>query len=172
MNIADEIKQSLSGRAVVERYGFEPNRAGFLRCPFHQGDDTASLKVYDEQGRGWHCFGCGKGGSVIDFVMELHGISFRQAVLRLNEDFDLGLVGERPDARTAAVAARKRLEAEKEQAQYRWAYYLKMVRHRRLLRAYYTRAPQHPEDPIDNEYAEACRDLCILEYWFETHPWR
>ena len=172
MNIADEIKQLLSGRVVVERYGFEPNRAGFLRCPFHQGDDTASLKVYDEPGRGWHCFGCGKGGSVIDFVMELYGISFRQAVLRLNEDFDLGLVGARPDARKDAATARKRLEAEQELAQYRWAYYLKMVRHRRLLRAYYTRAPQRLGYPIDDEYAEACRDLCTVEYWLETHPWR
>ena len=71
---------------VVRHYGFEPNRAGFMRCPFHQGDHTASLKIYAGD-RGWHCFGCNSGGSVIDFVMRLYDINFRQAVLRLDLDF-------------------------------------------------------------------------------------
>lgn len=38
----------------------------------------------------------GKGGSVIDFVMDLFDLSFRQAVLRLNLDFRLGLTDSRP----------------------------------------------------------------------------
>lgn len=75
---------------VARHYGFEPNRAGFMRCPFHQGDHTASLKIYAGD-RGWHCFGCNSGGSVIDFVMRLYDINFRQAVLRLDLDFGLGL---------------------------------------------------------------------------------
>ena len=96
MNVADEVKQRLSIRQVAEHYGFEPNRSGYIQCPFHH-EKTASLMLYNDPGRGWHCYGCGRGGSVVDFVMELFEINFRQAVLRLNEDFGLGLVGVRPD---------------------------------------------------------------------------
>lgn len=62
---------------VARHYGFEPNRAGFMRCPFHQGDHTASLKIYAGD-RGWHCFGCNSGGSVIDFVMRLYEANQRR----------------------------------------------------------------------------------------------
>lgn len=55
----EEIKEQVTMRDVLERYGFRPNRAGFIRCPFHTGDDHASLKVYD---RDFHCFACGANG--------------------------------------------------------------------------------------------------------------
>ena len=44
---SEEIKATYSMRNVVERYGFQPNRAGFIHCPFHGGDREPSLKVYD-----------------------------------------------------------------------------------------------------------------------------
>ncbi len=107
---------------VIRRYGFAPNRAGFIRCPFHKGDRTASLKLYPGS-RGWCCFGCRRGGSVIDFVMELYGISFRQAVVRLSADFGLGLTDEGPGPAARAKAAeerrREREREEKLQAEYR-----------------------------------------------------
>ena len=46
-------------------------------CPFH-GEKTPSFSVNDEEGF-YHCFGCGKGGSAFDFIMELRGYSFREA---------------------------------------------------------------------------------------------
>ncbi|MBI4800491.1 MAG: DNA primase [Desulfarculus sp.] len=50
-------------------------------CPFH-GDSAPSLKV--DQGRGtWHCFGCGEGGSVFNFVMRDQNMSFPEAVREL-----------------------------------------------------------------------------------------
>ena len=171
MNTAEEIKRLLSIRQVAEHYGFEPNRAGYIQCPFHQ-EKTASLMLYSESGRGWHCFGCGKGGSVIDFVMELFGVSFRQAVLRLNEDFALGLTGSRPDAREVSRKSLERLRAAQELDEYRWKHTLMTARHRRLWRAYLHNAPRHPEDGIDDKYAEACRELPVVEAWLDGHPWR
>lgn len=50
-------------------------------CPFHN-DSNPSLSVYHENGL-WHCFGCGKGGDVITFVMEKHGLEFKDAILKL-----------------------------------------------------------------------------------------
>lgn len=109
--MAAEIKRALPARDVLEHYGFQPGRTGFLQCPFHQGDKHGSLKVYDGE-RGWHCFGCGRGGSVIDFVMELFGIGFREACLRLNEEFHLGLSDRKPSRAEVSALLRARQEAE------------------------------------------------------------
>lgn len=109
--MAAEIKRALPARDVLEHYGFHPSRTGFLQCPFHQGDKHGSLKVYDGE-RGWHCFGCGRGGSVIDFVMELFGIGFREACLRLNEEFHLGLSDRKPSRAEVSALLRATQEAE------------------------------------------------------------
>ena len=93
MDKAAEIKQAVTMRQVLDRYGYDVNRAGFMRCPFHSGDHTASLKIYQGD-RGWHCFGCQKGGSVIDFVMEHDGVSFHAACKTLDSMFSLGLCHE------------------------------------------------------------------------------
>ena len=47
-------------------------------CPFHQ-EKTPSFHIYRNDNRAW-CFGCNKGGDVIDIVMLLHGYSFKEAV--------------------------------------------------------------------------------------------
>lgn len=72
----EEIKEQVTMRDVLERYGFRPNRAGFIRCPFHTGDDHASLKVYD---RDFHCFACGANGDIFTFVQKMEHVSFREA---------------------------------------------------------------------------------------------
>ena len=88
--IAASIRQSVSMRQVAEHYGFTPNRAGYIHCPFHSGDNHGSLKIYDGQG-GFCCFGCGVKGSVIDFVMQFDGLQFQSACERINDDFSLAL---------------------------------------------------------------------------------
>ena len=91
-DLARQIKERLTTRQVVELYGFHPDCGGYIQCPFHAGDNHGSLKVYDGGNKtGWHCFGCNSGGAVSDFVMRLYDINFRQAVLRLDLDFGLGL---------------------------------------------------------------------------------
>lgn len=45
----DEIKQTFNMRDILAKCGLpEPNRAGFIKCPFHKGDHDASLKIYDK----------------------------------------------------------------------------------------------------------------------------
>ena len=52
-------------------------------CPFH---DEKSPSFNVTPGRGmYHCFGCGVGGDVIKFVMEMDGTAFTETVERLAE---------------------------------------------------------------------------------------
>jgi hypothetical protein len=54
----------------------EPDRQGKVLCPFH--DETRpSLQLYPDAT--FYCFGCGRGGSIIDFASYLWGIAPRRA---------------------------------------------------------------------------------------------
>ena len=50
-------------------------------CPFHQ-EKTPSFTVNPAMGI-FKCFGCGKGGNAIGFLMEAEGLSWREAAQRL-----------------------------------------------------------------------------------------
>ncbi|HQU83696.1 MAG TPA: DNA primase [Pyrinomonadaceae bacterium] len=52
-------------------------------CPFH-GEKTASFSVNPVKGF-FKCFGCGKGGNVYSFLMELEGLNFPEAIKRAAE---------------------------------------------------------------------------------------
>ncbi len=57
------------------------NRRPFWHCPFHD-DRTPSLTITPDQ-RHWKCFGCGRSGDAIDWVMARTGCSFKEAVAQL-----------------------------------------------------------------------------------------
>lgn len=146
---AEEIKTRVTMQMALDRYGLTPDRKGYLCCPFHQ-EDTPSLKVYPEN-KGWHCFGCGRGGSVIDFVMALFDLNFSQALVRLDEDFALGVCGRTPTKREsqkarqalAENAARKAGEAYLKQV-YEAVYRIMLARYRRLTEALRSCGQMHP----------------------------
>ena len=82
------IRDTVDMEQILALYGYR-TKHGFMCCPFH-GERAPSLKVYAGSG-GWHCFGCGRGGSVIDFVMEHEGCSFPVAVRAIDHHLRLGL---------------------------------------------------------------------------------
>ena len=55
----------------------------FGLCPFH-GEKTASFSVAPDKGM-YYCFGCHKGGGVVNFMMEVEGLSYPDAVRNLAE---------------------------------------------------------------------------------------
>lgn len=159
---------------VARRYGFHPDRAGFIRCPFHQGDRTASLKIYPGN-RGWHCFGCNRGGTVIDFIMQLFNLNFSQAVVRLDADFSLGLTAQRPNpgARSKILAERR---AEAEAARKEREEYYAAARERRYwweVKRYF--APTETKlgaDAAHPLYVEALQRLPELENYLDENLMR
>lgn len=82
------IKEFVSVKDACERYGISVDLHGFAHCPFHSGDRTASMKVYKNR---FHCYGCGKDGDVIKLVQSIHGITFPDAIKKINDDFALNL---------------------------------------------------------------------------------
>jgi DNA primase len=83
------LKTEVSIVRLVEAAGIELKKHGGAdlvgRCPFHD-DRTPSLVVSPEKNL-WHCLGaCGVGGSVIDWVMRFHKVSFRHACELLLKD--------------------------------------------------------------------------------------
>ena len=106
-------------RALCERYGIHVNQAHLALCPFHQ-DRMPSMHVYDGE-RGWWCFACGDGGDVIDFTMRFFRLPFRDAMARLNEDFNLRLPLDAPlDDEARREIARRRQLAETEKRFNAW----------------------------------------------------
>lgn len=82
------------------------------KCPFHN-DGSPSLTIY-RGGSRWYCFGCGKGGDVIDFVRELHQVEFREAASML-------AAGDMPAVSLAPIDKPERSKVERiEEARVIW----------------------------------------------------
>ncbi len=76
---ADDVLRTFPASYYVPALtGRDLGRDGKVACPFHE-ERTPSLHAYDDPGRGWCCFGCGRGGSIIDFGAELYGVEPRGA---------------------------------------------------------------------------------------------
>ena len=118
MNYAREIRNRVTASEALPFYGLTVDRAGFCKCPFHQGDNTGSLKIYTGS-RGWHCFACGAGSSVVDFVMQYFGLSFLDAQRKINDDFGLGLPIDKPLNRQEQIYAANRIRKQREAMQER-----------------------------------------------------
>ena len=85
-NFIEELKGRTDIVDIVSSYVPSLTKKGskyWGNCPFHH-EKTPSFTVDREQGF-YKCFGCGKGGDVITFVMESEGITFFEAVKLLAE---------------------------------------------------------------------------------------
>lgn len=81
----DDIKRTYSMVSIIGRYGFHPNRTGFISCPFHTGDRTASMKIYEKD---FHCFACGAHGDIFEFIMRMENCSFKEAFAILGGTYE------------------------------------------------------------------------------------
>jgi hypothetical protein len=105
---AADIVKVVGGRVRLRKAG---SRYTGL-CPFH-AESTPSFSVNPSRQR-WHCFGCGTGGDVFDFVSRIEGVGFVEARRGLAELAGIA-VDDRPltPAERAAWAAEQRaLERE------------------------------------------------------------
>ncbi|HXG83309.1 MAG TPA: DNA primase [Pyrinomonadaceae bacterium] len=81
----DELKNRADLLRIIEPYApLKKKGANWMGCcPFHQ-EKTPSFSVNPAKGF-YKCFGCGKGGSAFNFVMEIEGLNFPEAIKRVAE---------------------------------------------------------------------------------------
>lgn len=85
--IPDYVKDQIKERdivSIIQDEGVELKREGShykCCCPFH-GEKTPSFVVTPSRNM-YHCFGCGRTGDAISFVMERRGMTFYEAVEHL-----------------------------------------------------------------------------------------
>lgn len=92
VDYAGIIKSSIPMPDVAERYTGQRIVRNRIRCPIHHGSDL-NMRIYRSS---YHCFVCHATGDVIQFVQSVLGLSFQDAMKRLNEDFRLNLpIGEK-----------------------------------------------------------------------------
>lgn len=102
---ADKINECVTMREVMDFYSIDMHRGDFVCCPFHAGDRTASLKVYDKS---WYCFGCKRGSTVVDFVKEYDRVGYRKAIENCNRYFSLNI----PLGETYTILQERRAKEE------------------------------------------------------------
>ncbi|MFA6171614.1 MAG: DNA primase [Patescibacteria group bacterium] len=150
MQPSDEIKAKLDIVDVIREYiQLRPAGMNFrANCPFHN-EKTPSFMVSSEK-QIWHCFGCGKGGDVLSFVMEMEGLSFVETlrqlapragvvlkkvdsqitskrnrildILELSASFYYKVLNESQEARPASLYLKKRGLSEKTIAEWKIGY--------------------------------------------------
>jgi DNA primase len=98
--LSERFTTRISMFEIAEKYGLIIDRSGFMRCPFH-ADETPSLKMYKEKGKGFYCFSCAKGGSIITFTMDYFKISYIDALKKLDSDFNLHIMDNPEDEATS-----------------------------------------------------------------------
>ncbi|AMV73562.1 DNA primase [Desulfuromonas carbonis] len=98
-----DIVEVVSGYLPLKRSG--ANHQGL--CPFH-GEKTPSFNVNSTR-QIFHCFGCGVGGNVFAFLMQIEGLSFPEAVRRLGERVGVEIPEEAP----SPAELRRREEEER-----------------------------------------------------------
>ena len=80
-SVIDSIKDAADVYDVLSDFLHDLRKKGSTYeccCPFH-GEKTPSFKV-NPSCNSWHCFGCGKGGDAIAFLMEHQHMSYSEAL--------------------------------------------------------------------------------------------
>lgn len=102
-----EVRDRADIERVVSRYVrlSKRGRRYVGLCPFHS-EKTPSFGVSPEKGL-YHCFGCGTGGDVIDFVRRIDGLEFVDAVRQLAQEFGVQLAEREETPKEKAQRTRK-----------------------------------------------------------------
>lgn len=107
MGVVDNVKERLEVAEYIGRHVPLEKSGRTLKglCPFHT-EKTPSFFVFPDNQR-WHCFGCGKGGDIFNFVMEFERLDFRAALEELARQAGIELHPRTPEQAQADSEAER-----------------------------------------------------------------
>lgn len=91
--ISDLIKEYVSLKLKIKKSTNDKEWIGL--CPFH-ADTTPSFTVTNRK-QFFHCFGCGKNGGLVDFLIEFKGLDYQGALLEIAMHYKVKI----PNGKTA-----------------------------------------------------------------------
>lgn len=106
----EEIKESVSMKDVLAKYGVKTDRNGMCNCPIH-GERHPSMKVYSD---GYKCFACNSAGDIFTFVQEMEGCDFKRAFMILGGSYQYRPVRQRTVAKMSFERKRKERQRAEE----------------------------------------------------------
>ena len=158
------IKDRLTMDEVLRQYGYTPKKR--MPCPLHSGVD----KNFEIKGKYWRCYShCGN-GDVISFVQQLFGLSFPDALKKIDTDFNLGLyehISNRKSLDIARQSYQRKKERERQKQEIEavknnyWDIFGEWVRLDRNKTLY---APKTPDEEWHPLFVEALQKLAYQEY--------
>ena len=174
-NPFDTIKEVLPIDDIVLFYGLKVKTQNKAICPFHK-EKTPSFTIYPKN-NSWYCFGCSIGGTAIDFVMLMYGLSALDAAKKLDTDFGLELFDYKPtQEETHRLTAQKaRQQADKGLTKAFEGYinraYSLLCDYAHMLRDWEanhaTTSIEDIDKPINDLFIEACHRLDYIEYMID-----
>ena len=111
-SVLDEVRNSVNIVSLISEYVAlkKRGRNHVARCPFHT-EKTPSFNVNEEK-QIFHCFGCGVGGDVFKFVMQIEHLTFPEAVRFLAERYGIALPQRRQRVRIAETGSDTEVAAQ------------------------------------------------------------
>jgi DNA primase len=122
--VIDAVLQRHDIADVVGRYVNLVKQGQSLKglCPFHS-EKTPSFYVLPEK-RIYKCFGCGAGGTVIRFLMEIESIPFPEAVTRLAVEANLPVTWEAGSAELTEEQRDNNVLVDAHELAAKWYHYI------------------------------------------------
>lgn len=162
-----KLSDCLTMSDVLEKY-HHIGKNGRTNCPLHQG--THNNFCYTDAV--FHCWTCGAKGNIVGFVKQLFHLSFKQALAKLDYDFNLNLhmgsqlsYREQQQARKAYKQAKEDRQKKEEEKQAKerayWALWDEWIRLDINKMKY---APKTPNEKLHPLFIEALQKLSYQEY--------
>ena len=171
MKISEQINELITIPDILQKYGYGTSRNHRIPCPLHHG--KGSNFSYNDQV--FQCWTCGAKGNSIGLVMQLFGLAFGQALVRINNDFGLGLTNEKPSLKQIAAEKKQikeRKQARLERVKLREEYLEQVNVYQYLQKSIYKHSPTDPEQDSDewhSIFVYAAQNIGILENWLDEN---
>ncbi len=85
----NEIKENATALGMWEYYLGKRGSNKRFKCPFNLAESNHNLCVKNNS---WHCFSCGEGGDIIKLVQKMYQLSFKNAAIKICQDFGLNCI--------------------------------------------------------------------------------